>query len=498
MKDIEFLIIGSGPGGTSAALKLVQAGRRVLMIERGDFLPKEAENRDSQAVYGERRYRTSERWIDQEGEEFQPWMHFHVGGNAKLYGSAHFRFREADFGEVPYDEGMSPAWPISYSDLASYYDEAEALYRVHGNRSMDASEPTGRPYPYGPLKDEPAISQLKRGLTETGISSFPLPVGVSPGESSGGWETDLAHFDAYPDPSLSKADPEAVALDSLQGGRFELLTKTQALRFLHRDGQVIGLEVEREGQREVLQAERYLCSAGAIQSAKLFLNSGDDGAFANSSGQVGRNYMAHLCSAGSATFKEAVPDKFAKTFGTNHWYQPDRGGCLAGSIQTQGKWDAAQYELEPWTHLDGYDSRQLAEHGLEFFFMTEDLPLPQNRIQLDSGGRLHLHRELSNRALHQQLVDEFGAALAELPTDSLTLRHYRSQLMPVAWCTHQCGTLRFGLDPTTSVLTPDCRAHDLDNLWVLDGSFFPSSSALNPTLTIVANALRVGEKLATL
>ncbi|GHC45755.1 GMC oxidoreductase [Roseibacillus persicicus] len=496
MKEIEFLVIGSGPGGTSAALKLVAAGRQVLMIEQGDFLPKEKENRDSREVYGETRYRTQERWRDQEGETFQPWMHFHVGGNAKLYGSAHFRFRKADFEELEYPDGLSPAWPLAYEDYASYYDEAEKLYRVHGERAADDSEPTDRAYPYPAIGDERDIALLREGLGAVGVSTFPLPLGVDPEGESEGWKTDLAHFDAYPDPSLSKADPEAVALESLRKGSFELQTRTKALRFLRDGRRVVGLEVEREGRKEILRAQNYICSAGAIQSARLFLQSEDDGHFANSSGQVGRNYMAHLCSTAVATFEETMTSDFAKTFGTNHWYQPDRGGCLAGSIQTQGKWDATQYELEEWTRDVEFGPEGLAKQGLEFFFMTEDLPKAENRVLLDGKDGLRLHRVLTNKSLHEKLVREFGEKLRGLPEGSLTLRRYRSRMMPLAWCTHQCGTLRFGDDPVNSVLDRNCRTHDLENLWVLDGSFFPSSSALNPTLTIVANALRVGAQLA--
>ena len=496
MKKPQFLVIGSGPGGTAVAHKLLQAGHSVLMIERGDFLPKEAENRDSAEVYGEKRYRTEDRWQDKEGKSFQPWMHFNVGGNAKLYGAALYRFRKADFAKISYPEGDSPPWPLDYEELDSYYDEAEQLYFVCGDRQSDKTEPTGKPYPHNPIADEPSISQLKKGLSQNGVSTLPLPLGVKLEQENEGWKTDLTKFDAYPDPSLSKGEPEASLLPHFEGDNFELRVKTEALRFLFEGDQVTGLVVRTEHGEEVLQAEHYLSSAGAIQSAKLFLQSAPDGSFANRSGQVGRNYMAHICTTATARFEEKMDAPFAKMFGSNHWYQPDANGSLLGSIQTQGKWDAIQYQLEEWTHDEGEDLKQRAEHSLEFFFMTEDLPLPENRVELTDAGEVKISRTLTNLSEHRALIQEFKSELAALPPDSLTLLDFREQLLPLAWCTHQCGTLRFGDDPETSVLDRFCRTHDFTNLTVLDGSFFPSSSALNPTLTIVANALRVGAHLS--
>lgn len=490
MENPDYIIIGSGPGGTAVALKLVEAGKRVLMLERGRELPKEEANRDSQIVYGETKYRTDERWVDDEGEKFQPWMHYHVGGNAKIYGAALYRFRREDFAEIHYSDGVSPAWPMSYEEFDPYYDEAEKLYWVHGDRTADATEPTQHPYPLPPLEDDAAIRSVKVGLSELGISSLPLPLGVKMGESNDGFETDLEHFDAYPDPSLSKADPEACVLGRLRdfGDHFELITDAKVTRFLHQEGRVTAVAVEAAEGETYYSAPRFVCAAGAINSARLLLAS--DG-LANRSDQVGRNYMAHLCTTAIATFDKEQEARFAKTFGTNHWYRPGEDIVL-GSIQTQGKWDATQYELEPWTHDES--ATAAAAKSLEFFFMTEDLPLAENRVTVSPDGELAVHRRLTNEKEHQQLVAEFSNALRKLKDPSLL--DFRSQLLPIAWCTHQCGTLRFGVDAETSVLNLDCRCHDVDNLWVTDGSFFPSSTALNPTLTIIANALRVGEILA--
>lgn len=497
MKQPDYIVIGSGPGGAAVTSKLLEAGKSVLMLERGDFLPKEKANRDSQAVYGDMKYRTEEKWSEPGQEDYRPWMHYYVGGNAKLYGAALYRFRKADFEELEYSDGVSPAWPLKYEDYAEYYDEAEKLYHVHGDRRTDPTEPTEEPYPLEPIPDEPVIADVKAQLAESGIKTIPLPVGVDLEKAANeGWELDLGKFDAYPDPALAKAEPEGTVRSFLKKypDTFELKTKCYARQFVYEGRRIYGVEVEVDGETQVLKAGCYICAAGAINSAALFLRSSKDGSFANTSGLVGRNYMCHVCTTATATFDKSYDSTFAKTFGTNHWYQPDAGGVLYGSIQTQGKWDAVQYGLEDWTHDEGDDLEERAAKGGEFFFMTEDVPLEGNRVEVTGDGGISITREVTNLREHKALIEAFREALAG--GDVLELQDFRQQLLPTAWCTHQCGTLVYGTDPQTSVLDTYCKSHDFDNLWVTDASFFPSSSALNPTLTIVANALRVGEHLA--
>ena len=479
----KFIVIGSGPGGTATALRLLEAGHSVTILERGGYLPKEEENRDSKVVYGDKKYRTSERWRDEDKpEDFQPWMHYHVGGNAKLYGAAMYRFRPADFGEIIYPDGVSPAWPIDYSEMAGHYDAAEELYVVAGNRMEDSTEPTDKLFPRPGLEDEAFVKELKSDLA---IRSHTLALGISLDEESE-WDLRLDKFDAYPDPSFAKSDPESRVLWKLEafGKKFELRVGAKVTN-LHRDavGNISGVELE---DGEVLAADCYVLAAGAINSARLLLESG----FGENNDLIGANYMAHLCSTGIALFDQELDLSFAKTFGTNEWYRPDaQKPVLAGSIQTQGKWDADQYELEEWTVELG-EPDLLAKRAMEFFYMTEDLPLRENRLRVGKNG-LSISRKLTNEKLHSSLVGKFTEALSRTPS----FERLKSQLMPMAWCTHQCGTLVFGEDPETSVLDVNCRLHSTDNLYVTDASFFPSSTALNPTLTIIANALRVGEVL---
>lgn len=479
----DFIIIGSGTGGTAVALRILEAGHTVTMLERGDFLPKEDANRETQAVYGETLYRTNEKWMDDlSGEDFQPWMHYHVGGNAKLYGAALYRFRPADFHEIKYQDGISPAWPIDYSEIEPYYKDAEELYTVHGNRGDDSTEPTEDPFPFPPLEDEDFIARLKSDLP---IRTHTVPLGVSL-EKQNQWDLRLDKFDAYPDPSHGKSDPESRVLARLQaycdGFRLRTGAYVQKLNF-SKTGDVTSV-VLMDG--ETLTADCYVLAAGAINSAATLLRSG----LADSHPWIGANYMAHICSTGIALFDRDLGLSFAKTFATNEWYRPDEEPqILSGSIQTQGKWNAVQYGLESWTSRLG-DPDTLAARAIEFFYMTEDLPLRKNRIRIENEG-IKITRQLTNRGVHADLVANFTTALKSTPH----FQDFASQLMPLAWCTHQCGTLVFGENPKASVLDPNCRLHSASNLYVTDASFFPSSTALNPTLTIIANALRVGEIL---
>ncbi|MDB4673423.1 hypothetical protein OAF27_01285, partial [Verrucomicrobiales bacterium] len=296
------LVIGSGPGGSAVALALLERGLHVTMVERGEPLERSESNRDSKKNFQDKAYRTTERWTDQDGAEFQPWMHYYLGGNAKLYGAALYRFRPADFGELEYTDGLSPAWPITYDDLAPHYDRAEELYHVHGDRDADPTEPTKKPFPHAPLEDEPFLADLRKTL---GIQNHPLPLGVDlTPEDDAGFEVRLDRFDPYPDPSFAKSDPESRIFAKLQsyGDQFVLHTGWYAETLIVEPGNHISGARNTAG--EELRAGTTYCAAGAINSAALFLRTEDrHPEFAAPSGLVGTNYMAHLCSTASAIFE---------------------------------------------------------------------------------------------------------------------------------------------------------------------------------------------------
>jgi choline dehydrogenase-like flavoprotein len=178
--DYDVIIIGTGAGGGTLAYRLATSGKRILILERGNYLRRETDNWDSKAVFLRNKYKSHETWYDRDGEPFHPGQHYYVGGQTKMYGAILFRLRERDFGEVHHHGGLSPAWPVSYEDFAPYYDEAERLYLVHGQRGEDPTEPPASgPYPFPAVSHEPRIQKLHDDLVHTGHQPFHLPVGVN-------------------------------------------------------------------------------------------------------------------------------------------------------------------------------------------------------------------------------------------------------------------------------------------------------------------------------
>src|SRR5881394_70935 len=212
--DYDVIIIGSGAGGGTLAYRLAPSGLRVLILERGDYIKREIENWDSREVLTKARYKTHEKWIDRDGQEFHPGQHYYVGGQTKMYGAILFRLRESDFGEVRHHGGVSPAWPISYDDLAPYYDEAEALYHVHGERGEDPTEPPAGPYPWPAVSHEPRIERLHQDLERKGLNPFHLPVGVLLDEQNPGASNCVRcdRFDGFPCLTDGKADAHVLCV----------------------------------------------------------------------------------------------------------------------------------------------------------------------------------------------------------------------------------------------------------------------------------------------
>src|SRR5437868_274132 len=403
----DVVIIGSGIGGGTLAYRLVQHGLTVTILERGGFLPQEPENWDVNAVFFDQKYVPEETWLDKEGTPFRPGTYYYVGGSSKLYGGAMLRLRERDFEALEHVDGVSPAWPISYRQLAPYYDLAEKLYLVHGQAGVDPTEPPDiPPYPYPALDHEPVIERVARALKQQGINAFPLLLAVQRHE--GGPCVRCKTCDGFPCKVHAKTDAEVAAIKpALATGRLTLKTNSKATRLiLTTDGRrVNAVEYEREGRIERITAPVIVLSASAVNSAVLLLRSACDKArqgIANSSGVVGRNYMAH------------------------------------------------------------------------------------NNTSLMSIGW-----KINNMAGHKRLTDKAVSLMKKIGFKLNIAKH-----MGGLSVSHQCGTVRFGSDPSKAALNEFCRSFDHDNLFVVDASFFPSSAAVNPALTIAAQAIRVADHMA--
>ena len=510
----DVVIIGSGAGGATLAYALADSGKDILILERGKRIPQEHENWDAEAIFKEGRYGTDETWRDKEGESFSPSTYYRVGGNTKVYGAALMRMREEEFGEIEHHDGVSPAWPIDYDRLAPYYRQAEALYHVHGEAGADPTEPPREAdFPYPPVPHDDRIERLARDLEGLGRRPFPLPMGVRLNEDEDADGPFLLRelykavgheaFDGYPDLTGMKADAETICLKpALKHDNVTLRTGVYAERIeTNASGrEATAVVVETENGTERVEGDVIVSSCGAINSAALLLRSASDQhpeGLANRSDQVGRNYMAHNNAALLALSKEKNPTRFQKTLGLNDFYfSGDEVDYPLGHIQMLGKSNAVQLSTEAPGFTPDMALDTMANHALDFWLTTEDLPDPNNRVVV-ADGEIQLHYTANNTEPHERLKGKLKEMLGDIGCQDrlIPCSFYLGKDIPLAGVAHQVGTCRMGPDPDASVLDVNCKAHDLDALYVVDGSFFPSNSGVNPALTIMANALRVGDHL---
>jgi choline dehydrogenase-like flavoprotein len=507
----DVIIIGSGAGGGTLAHTLAGAGTRILLLERGDYLPREMDNWNPDHVFIDGKYISKDTWYDSDGKPFQPQVHYNVGGATKLYGAALYRLRPQDFGELRHVDGLSPAWPLSYDDLEPLYTKAVWLYQVHGSVDEDPTEGHhSKPYPWPAVSHEPRIQRLSDDLIGAGCHPFHAPCGVLLDEADRAKSACIrcSWCDGYTCVVHAKADAETIAVRPIIDlPNVTMLVGAEVTRLETDDSgrTVTGVVVTRNGTTETYGADIVVVSAGASNSAKLLLSSANDRhpkGLANGSDQVGRNYMFHNCKAVVALAKEPNDTVFQKTIGINDFYFGAPGyEWPAGNIQMVGKSNAeAMKGEEPkLTKLAPHWSlAETARHAVDFWLTTEDLPKPDNRVTVDGDGNIHLAYASTNddeagRLYHElkRLLNHVGMADHHV----LSKNFYMHMDISVAGVAHQAGTCRFGTDPATSVLDPDCKAHEVDNLYVVDTSFFPSIGAVNPALTAMANAIRVGEHL---
>lgn len=514
-KPFDIVIIGSGAGGATLAQRLAPTGKSILILERGEHLPREAENWSPKAVFIERRYRTQERWYDREGHPFTPNTHYWVGGNTSFYGAALMRMRNRDFTQVQHAGGISPAWPISLTDMAPYYDEAERLWQVHGARGEDPTENGDEPpYAYAAVRHDPGVAALKSHWKNQGWKPFSLPLGV---------KLDQTHpvtsacircktCGGYPCLLKAKSDARSLAVEPLMDlPNVTLLTGRKVTR-LETDGSgktVTEIICHTEQGEERWSGDIVVLAAGAVNTAIVLQASAGPlhpNGLANGSDQVGRNYMFHNSTAMVSLTADRQTVTFPKTLAVNDFYWGDpRGGydLPMGHIQLleymSGQTLEGQVEdwLPPALVPDAL-AGAAAERMLSMLVISEDLPQQDNRVRLNPDGRISLNYQFSNLEGHNRLVKTLHESLDGFVDHAHPIGQHHFQLdslLPLYGTAHQCGTARFGADPRSSVLDRDCKAHELDNLYVVDTSFFVSANAVNPTLTTVANALRVGDHL---
>lgn len=491
----DILVIGSGMGGSTFAQALGKKGHDVLVVERGNFLPYELENWDTQEVFGKGRYRNADQWLDAENKPFNPGIFYYVGGNTKFYGAMLPRFREVDFGEIKHQQGVSPAWPVSYEAFEPYYCEAEKLYKVHGNAGQDPTDPwRSQPYPWPGLPHDKALLDLEKVMRAENLKPFAMPAAIDYGP-----DRDCvlcSTCDGYPCLLGAKADAEMSTLrPALSSGNVRLMVDTKIERLnTAPDGKTVTEAIGiHNGQPVKIRANRIALACGAVNSAALLLKSTSalhPNGLGNSSDQIGRNYMVH-----NTTVMIAVnPSKtntvqFQKSLALNDWYSPGEHNLFPlGNIQMLGKVREPMISpTRPW--IPKFVSRYITDHSVDLYLTSEDIPTAQNRITFDrEHNSIKVHWTPNNLKAHESLVEKTKRLMKKAGYPFVL-----TERMGIATNSHQCGTAVMGIDPATSVLDVNCKMHDLDNVWVVDSSFFPSSAAMNPALTIAANALRVAD-----
>jgi choline dehydrogenase-like flavoprotein len=486
----DVIIVGSGMGGATLAAAIAPSGRNILILERGEHLTPSAQDRDAAAIFERGVFRPSETWLDGGNKPFSPGNYYNVGGNSKFYGAALIRYRAADFDVVTHAGGPTPGWPITYDDLEADYQAAEKLYAVRGTADEDPTEPAhSGEYAFAPVPDEPDIAALRTRLNAAGLNPSSIPLGLDVDRWLAAGQTT---WDAYPNTCGGKMDAETCGLaTALAHPNVELRTGTRVLRLDAMGDLVSGVVIRCGNKEETLTAPIIVVAAGAVQTAAILLASANDNwptGLANSSNQVGRNFMNHNCSAVLALHPmRRNRSIYQKTLLLNDFYLGSKAQPPLGNVQMLGKITgpilAANARLPLWL------ANQIAARSFDFYAMSEDLPNPDSRVTL-IDGQIKLDWQRSNWDTHLQLVTKLKQALRKIGFPIVISKPFDRRTP-----SHQCGTARMGADPKASVVDTFCRCHDHKNLFIVDASVLPTSAAVNPALTIAALALRAGRHI---
>ncbi|GAC1435658.1 MAG: GMC family oxidoreductase [Terriglobales bacterium] len=567
------IIVGSGAGGGTLALHLARAGKNILILERGPFMPQEKLNWDTSAVFLDNRYHTKEVWQDKDGKDLHPQQSYFVGGQTKVYGAALFRMRAEDFGVIQHKGGVSPAWPISYTDMEPFYTRAEELFHVHGDlglapavpggygSSFDPTEPFhSKRYPFPAFASEPRMQAIEAGVRKLGIHTFPIPLGLKRDEANP-LESKCMRCDTcdgYPCLVHAKSDADINCIRQiLHLPNVTLMTNSRVVRLITNSAGtgITSVEVVHSGSGKssgngdtappstggkavTYSADIFCLCAGAINSAVVLLASANDKhphGLANSSDQVGRNFMYHQADALLAISTDRNEDSYTKTWGTNDFYFKDSDPGYPyplGQVQPVGSFHSEMMKGDAPPLTPAFILEGMKHHAVPWWLTTEDLPDPDNRVTLhnatplfvenkqpglsgphpsgDTGPtneselvsdhaprRIQLSYTPNNVESFERLKDRWVDVLkrAGHAAASIPLHAYFKKRIPLEGVGHQNGTCRMGMDPKSSVLDSNCKTHDLDNLYVVDASCFVSASAVNPSLTIIANAIRISDHL---
>jgi choline dehydrogenase-like flavoprotein len=391
----DVIIIGTGAGGGTLAYHLARAGKRILILERGAFLPREKANWDTTAVFLENRYHTKEVWTGTNGEELHPGTGYWVGGNTKVYGAALFRLRKEDFGVLHHKGGLSPEWPVKYDAFEPYYTKAERLYRVHGKQGIDPTEPPrSEEYPYPAISNEPRMQEIQEDLEKQGLRPFPCPLGLQLNEEDRVESRCIRcdTCDGYPCLVHAKSDADVNCIrEVMHLPNVTLMTQVRVTRLsTNATGTAVAfVEVEVEGKSAQFFGDVVAVCCGAINSAALLLGSANDKhprGLANSSDMVGRHFMFHQADAILAIGKEPNRSSYMKTLTLNDFYFGEKDYPFPmGNVQPVGSFHSEMMKQDAPLLTPGFVLSMMTTHAVPWWLTTEDLPDPNNRVRLVDG-----------------------------------------------------------------------------------------------------------------
>lgn len=490
----DIIIVGTGAGGGTLAQKLAPTGKRILILERGAGMALEDQNRADVDLFKKERYHAPEQWYDQAGEPFSPQTNYAVGGNTKIYSASLMRMRDRDFEAVPHQEGVAPEWPLKYADFEPYYTAAEHLYQVHGDYQQDPTEPAhSADYPYPAVGHEPLMQPIVEAIAQQGLHPFPLPISLTRQED-----------DPTGDAEVFGISP-ALTYDNVT---LKTSAKVVSLHTNPSGTEIKGVQAEIGDQAMLYTSDIVVLACGAVNSAALMLISANEkhpNGLANSSDLVGRNLMKPQMSVIVERAAENNSGIFPRSVSINdfYWGYGDYEYPM-GHIENSGGLlqDIIFAESPPLLSvlaqiMPGAGLKQLAVRSIGWWAQTGVLPDPNNRVRWQNG-KLRYEFTPNNTEAHDRLVYRWIEVLKTMEKASRPTQRsgvYPRGEAPVQVVGYQSGTCRMGTDPATSVLDLHCRTHEIHNLYVVDSSFFPSCPSVSPALTVMANALRVGDYL---
>jgi choline dehydrogenase-like flavoprotein len=466
----EYIIIGSGAGGSAAAYRLALAGKRVLLVEKGKALPTDGSTLDFNQVISKGAFKSRELWLDRKGRRFAPEEYFNLGGKTKWYGAALLRYAREEFEADP--EFQCLPWPFPYEELEPYYIEAE---RVLGVRCFEI---------------EADLRAIKRRLDGKGWRGESLPLALSPEILAD--EHEARHFDGFASALGFKGEGQSAFLSRVASADNLSILTGQPVRELLGSERVAGrIAGVRLADGQALFGGKVLLAAGALHSPRLLQRYLDAAVPTLPCARlVGRYFKRHILTALLAVSPSSKTDALRKTA---IWFN---GKYPHGSIQPLGFGGDVLASLLPG-FIPRRVARRFGERAYGFFLQTEDGSDERNRVVAEGGHDMQpiprldydLQRLPAAAAEHRHMVGAFRRALFAAGYLSFV------RTIPLAGTAHACGTLVTGRDPARSVVDPFGKVHGLENLYVVDGSVLPRMSRVNPSLTIYAWALRVADHL---